>query len=224
MAITTQAELITHLKFLSGQSNLEEADSVRLLNVASDDYVVLQITSDGTWQGGDTSNDGLSRATTTLSTGAVKLSLNAEHLVIREVTLTTSGGVESVLEPFDQSQEQRVDPLSTSQSRPTQYDYEEGHLRFNAYADEDYTVRIHYSRPNKELVVGGDDAVVGIPSIHTEYLVLHAMHRLGFRTSDEARAQVRQELAVWERKIKDYYGRRDEDSKNIIKGRNKVIT
>lgn len=222
--MNTQSELIAHLKFLSGQDNLSETNAVRLLNIAGDEYTELMLTSDGTWQASDTSQDGLSRATATIAINKVKVSLNAEHLVIRQVSLIDSDGNESVLKEFDQAKENRVAPKSTETGKPTEYDYEEGHLRFNTYTDGEYTIKILYSKALKALEVGNSTQVVGIPSIHTEFLVLHAMYKLGFRTGDTAIAAVRNELELWKRRITKHYSRRNEDTQTQVKSRLNVIT
>lgn len=224
MAINTQSELITHLKYLTGQDNLNDADARRLLNFALDDYTYIAITSDGNWQWDDSSNTDIPRATATLAANQVKLELPVTFLAIQQVTITDSTGNINVIEPYDQAKRQQAVPRTQDTGQPNRYDYMGGYMYFDAYADQDYTVTVHYSRPAIHLEADNDSQVVGIPTIHTEYLVFHAAHRLGIRNADNSLVQFRNEMVEMERKIRDFYGKRDEDTPKRIRAINKVIT
>ena len=221
MAQNTQSELVAHLRFLAGQNttSLTTADAVTLLNYAIDDYSYIAMTADGLWQVDDTEDSGVSRATASLTANQNSISLNIEHLQISFIELEDSDGNKYRLEPYDLRKSKHTTPDTTSTSKPTRYDYYGGVLYFDSFTDAAYTIRMFYTRPFNHLTDAGTTTEVGIPSIHSEYLVLHALARLGLRTADENRVQVRQEVDLFEERIRDFYSHRDEDNEermNIV--------
>jgi hypothetical protein len=223
MAINTQRDLVAHLKFLTGQDALSNADAARLLNFGLDSYTQLAITSDGNWQTDGLGQSDVSRATATLATGETKLQLKADFITVSQVTID-DGDDTSTLTPYDQEKRRHPVPRTDDTGVPSMYDLYGQHIYFNTYADDDYDVTIHYSRPFVHLEAGNDNQEVGIPIIHTEYPVFFAAYRLMVRNNDPSATQVRNELIDMERKVKDYFARRDEDSPRRLKVRNKVIT
>lgn len=222
MAINTQSELIDHLRFMAGESSnsLTETDAVRLLNFAIDHYSYLAITKDGLWQVDDTEDSEISRATGTLAANKAVMALTDQFLTLSYVEIEDpTPGDKWRLKTADRRFDGDTTVKSTNTGRPTTYDFYGGQLYFNKYADQAYTVRAFYSRPFNHLAVGSSSQQVGIPSIHTEYLVMYALHRAGLRSGDESREQVRRELQFMERDIMDFYGRRDEDREQKIIGK-----
>lgn len=222
MAINTQSQLIDHLRFLSGTrtNSLTDADARRLLNFAIDHYSHIAMTSDGKWQVDDSQNTDQPIATTTLSATKNQLELQPAFLSIHWVEIEDGSGNKHRVRPHDRRFAEQTTPQSSKTGRPQFYDYNGGILTFDRYADTSYTVRVFFTRAFSHLTSdGGDSQTVGVPTIHTEYLVMYAMHRLGLKTADENRAQVRQELEQMERDIRVFYGRRDEDTENRIIGR-----
>lgn len=218
MALNTQSALITQLKYLSGQDNLSDADAVRLLNYALDDYTHLAINSDGKWQVDDTEEEDVSRATTTLAANENKVSFSSDFLKVSFVEIE-DGTDKLRLLPYDLRFEKETTPRTDNTGRPDRYDYYGGVMYFDRYADKAYTVRVFFSRPFTHLTTENTSQVIGIPSIHCEYLVFHAMHRLALRNSDSSRAQIRQELMELEQRVQDFYRRRDEDGGTFIRGK-----
>lgn len=214
MAINTQSELVSHLRFLAGESSnsLTTEEAVRLLNFGLDRYSYIALTSDGRWQFDDTENTDVPRASATLSSGEISMPLNSTHLGIRFIEVTDSDGNKYRLSPFDRTLEDGPTPKTTDTGQPSKYDYEAGVLYFDRYSDASYTVTIHFNRSASHLTTANTTQVVGIPTIHTEYIVLFALHRLGFRTGNENRTQLRQELVELERSIQDDLSNRNEDT------------
>lgn len=214
MAINTQAELVNHLRFLSGDNStsLTTADAVSLLNFGIDQYSYLAITSDGRWQFDDTENTDVPRASVTLNSGEVAIPFASTHLTIRFAEITDAEGNKARLDTFDRRDSGYTTPKTTDTGQPSAYNYEAGVMYFDVYANANYTVTIHFSRVATHFTEANTTQVLGIPSIHTEYIVLHALHRLSLRTGNENRAVVRNELEQMEKDIEDFYGRRDEDT------------
>lgn len=217
--MNTQSELIEHLRFMGGDNatSLPTSDAVRLLNFALDRYSYLAITTDGRWQFDDTENTDLPRASITLSAGDIAVPLNATHLTIRFAELTDASGNKTRLKTFDRRGVDTVTPRTTDTGQPYAYDYEAGVLYFDQYVDDTYTLTIHFSRAATHLTTDNTTQVVGIPTIHTEYLVLYAAYRNSFRTNDEHRPQLREEVEQMEQDVRDFYGRRDEDTPAQLK-------
>lgn len=214
MAINTQTELVSHLRFLAGanSTSLPTADAVTLLNFGIDRYSYLAITSDGRWQFDDTSNADVPRASVTLKSGRIAVPLKAAHLTIRFAEITDSEGNKTRLKTFDRRALNYSTPKTTDTGQPTGYNYEAGVLYFDVYADGDYTITIHFSRAANHLTAADTTQVLGIPSIHTNFIVLYALYQLGLKTGNEHRSTIRNDIQIAEKDIEDFFGRRDEDT------------
>lgn len=222
--MNTQSEQISHLKYLTGQTNLQEVDAVRMLNLGLDHYTYLAITSDGNWQFDGSEQSDVPRATTTLSTGEVNLQLPTDLLAIAQVTIINSDGNKNVIRPYDQNKRLYPTPKSTDTGTPSAYDLEGRTIYFNAYANEDYTVEVKYSRKPVRLEVGNSTQVLGIPSIHMEYPTLFAATRVGMGLSDTTLVAYRDSLEKMEKEIRRYFDKRDEDTPKRLRAFNRVIT
>lgn len=212
MAQNSTRQLIDHLKFLSGQDSLTDAQAATLLNYGIDSYTQLAITTDGKAQVDDAEEDDVSRATATLSSGSNKVNIGADFISWSFVEIEDADGNKTRLTPYDLRYSEETTPSSTVTSKPSRYDYYGGVFYFDTYADQAYTIRALYSRAFTHLDADTPSQVLGIPSIHAEYPVMHALYRLSLRTADEHRSQVRNELVDMERKIADFYRERDEDT------------
>ena len=219
MEHNTQSELITQLRFLSGDNStsLPELDAVRLLNFGLDSYSYIALTADGIWQVDDNQATDTPRATASLTAGLGSLKLNGNMLRVHYVEIVSPAGVVSRLTPFDKrfAEANRV----TTTGAPTQYDLESNRLYFDKTADQTYTVYIYYSRPFTHLDVGAPSVIVGIPTVHIEYPILFALARLGLRTSANNSVPARNELVVLEKQIRDFYRSRDEDTESKFIGK-----
>lgn len=222
--MNTQSEQIKHLKYLTGQTNLSESDAIRLLNLGLDHYTYLSIASDGNWQFDGSEHANVPRATTTLATGEVKLQLPTDLLAIAQVTIINSDGNKNVIRPYDQQKRLYPTPKDTDTGTPSAYDLEGQVIYFNAYANEDYTVEVKYSRSPVKLLEGEPDQVLGIPSLHAEYPVLFAATRVGISKSDSAYSAIRDSYMKMEKEVKRFFDKRDEDTPKRLRAFNRVIT
>jgi hypothetical protein len=220
MAQNNVTDTIAQIKFLTGQTNLSNADAVRLINYASDKYTYLAISADGKAQVDDSGNDDdINRATTTLSSGTYKVRLGGDFLTWQYVEIEDSNGTRHRLKPYDQRFQEEVTPSSANTGRPKRYDYYGGVFYFDTYADQDYTIRAHYSRAFNHVSTDDLTATIGIPSHHAEYPALHASSRLTLANNDPSHSRLRDEVTLMERDITDFYRTRDEDMPQVLQAK-----
>lgn len=219
MAQNNVTDTIAQIKFLTGQTNLSNDDACRLINYALDKYTYLSITTDGKAQVDDSENADQSRATTTLEANTNKVALGGDFLSWQYVEIEDGTGNRYRLAPYDQRFEEQTTPQSTNTGRPKRYDYYGGVFYFDVYADQDYTIRAHYSRAFNHVSTSDLTATIGIPSIHAEYPALHASARLALARNDSNYSRLRDEVTLMERDIVDFYRVRDEDMPQILQAK-----
>jgi len=217
--MATVSSTIEHIKDLTGQTNLSNAKGVRLINYALDKYTYLALTTDGKAQIDDSGNDDVNRAIATLQAGTNKVQMGADFIMWSFVEIEDSAGNKWRLTPYDQRFEEKTTPSPANTGRPKQYDSYGGLFYFDVYADQDYTIRAHYSRAFNHVSVDNLTATIGIPSIHAEYPALFAAGRVGMGNSDSAFSAIRAEQTLMEREIVDFYRVRDEDMPQILQAK-----
>lgn len=223
--MNTIQDLITHLKFISGQDSLRDADAVRLFNFAADDYSYIALTSSGRWKMDATTHknsDGNKTypiTTATLEAGEESIPLETDFLMINQV-LVDQNGKDVVLAPIDtrDSKDHALRTVYNTAGVPKKYDYNAHSLFIYPASDKNRTIKVAYSRAIPHFSTDDLTVNIGIPRIHEEYLVLHATHRLGLRTNDPNRVQVRNELAESEARVRDFFSKRDQDTPRRLKG------
>ncbi len=220
MAINTQAELIEDLREVMGESStsLPDARAIRNLNYGFNNYSSVAMGSDHNNQMGDTqwkesSVKKVPIATATLSQNKDSVTLKEEFLGINFLELEAADGSKSTPTVSDRKLIGTT-PNLTDIGRPTEYDYFAHVFYFDRYADQDYTLRVFYTRAFEHLVEGDPNQIIGIPWIHSEYIVLYAAHRLGFRTSDTNLVPIERRLEKFESQIETYWS--DQTNKTEI--------
>ncbi len=217
--MATVSTTIEHIKDLTGQTNLSNAKACRLINYALDKYTYLALTTDGKAQIDDSGNDDVNRATATLSAGTNKVQMGADFIMWSFVEIEDSAGNKWRLTPYDQRFEEKTTPSPANTGRPKQYDAYGGLFYFDVYADQDYTIRAHYSRAFNHVSTDNLTAQIGIPSIHAEYLAMFAAGRVGMGNKDATFSAIRAEQTQMEREIVDFYRVRDEDMPQILQAK-----
>lgn len=218
MENNTIQTLVDHLKFLSGSDTLTDEQAIRLLNFAVDDYSYIAITSSGRAKFDANTNSTYPRATTTLSSGSVEI--DNTFLAVNKVKITVNGK-KVVLQPLD-SRDYKDTDLSAEFSGtgvPKYYDWDANGIFVYPTPDTSYTMEIEYTRAHPRYSTSSMTASVGIPSIHEEYLVIHALHKLAVRNVDTTtRAEMRNEKENFEKRIRDFYSKRDQDTVQQLTG------
>lgn len=225
----TASDLYTHLKFITGQDSLSTADANRLFKYAIDDYSFHAMVADGVHKFDDITHENNSGDATypisssTVSPTVYKVPLDATFLMLDRVTITVDG-TEKPLKAIDRRDYKDTDLLEVfgTSGRPTAYDYDAHGIEVFPHPDKEYTITTYYSRAAKYIDVTDDTEELGIPRIHHYYLILHSARQLGFRTIDQNRVDIRNELDTWEGargKIHSYYSKRDEDRPKRVRGK-----
>lgn len=217
MSYTTAQSVIDQAKYLTGKTNLSDADALRLLALALNEYSYIALTTDGKAQVDDSEEPDTSRASTTLSSGANKVRIGTDFLTWSFVEVEDANGKRHRLTPFDQRFNEETTTVSTKTGRPRQYDFYGGVFYFDTYADQDYTVRAHYGRAFTHPT--SLSATLGIPSIHVEYLAKHIAANLALASNDPSYTQLRNEQEMSKRQVEDFYRVRDEDMPQVLAGK-----
>lgn len=223
--MNTIDDLITHLKFITGQDSLRDADAVRLFNFAGDDYSYIALTSSGRWKFDATTHVNASDnktypiASATLGANETSIPLETDQIMINQVLIDVNGKDE-VLHPID-VRDNKDHALRTTYSTagiPKYYDYDAHSLFVYPASSTARTLKILYSRAIPYFTASDLTVNIGIPRIHEEYLVLHAAHRLTLMTNDPNRVQIKNELLESEAKVRDFFSKRDQDTPRRMKG------
>lgn len=218
MQTNTVQTLIDSVKDLTGLTNLSTAKAIRALNFGVDDYSRLTILASGKWRQDSTNHGNVSRITTTLSSGATKLSLPAELIAIRQVEVLQEGKY-LIVEPTDVHEHPDY-PLSSKYSEsglPKYYDYDSSHLYFYPTSDEARTVRVTYSRAHPRFDTGNLSQDTGVLQIDEEYVVLYAADYCAVGASDSARVAIAQKLADKKRDVMNTFSNLDQDTPRRLK-------
>ena len=230
MAVTfndtsTLQGLVQHLRFISGQDSLKIEDATRLLNFALDDYAYIALTSSGRWKFDDlthTNNDGdetFNIATGTLSADEASMPLESSFLMINQVQIQIDGKWQ-VVEPVDvrDSKEEVLAQTYSVNGKPRKYDYDAHSLFFYPKSDAARTVKILYSRASPYFSTSDTTATIGIPRIHHRYLALNAAYQLSERTNDRSGDRMFRSLQLEERRVRDFFSKRDQDTPRKLQG------
>lgn len=225
-----------HLKYITGQDNLRTADGIRILNFGVNDYSGIAMEVDGRWKFDDTRNTDKPTGYTAIVSGRSTYVLDRSFLKIEQVHIKVDGKWR-VLAQTDRREYRDVpaDQVHNTPGTPREYDFDGQTLSlFPApnWSDggdltdtDNLSLRVLYKRP--AVLITSLDQAIGIPSTHLYYLVLHGARQLGFRTIDNNRTDVRDELVKWEGseidgrmvggKIRAFFSSRDEDRPRRIK-------
>ena len=228
----TAKDLNDHLKFLTGQENLSDANANRLFKYAADDYSSIAMGTDGVQKFDDRSHDTYPISTSTVSATNPKIELDKSFLQMDRVTVTLLDGTERPLKAIDRRDHKDTTLLEVyGTGTPTAYDVDGNGLEVFPHPLEDYPVTVFFTRAAKYLDVTDDINEIGLPRTHHYYFILHACRQLGFRTLDANRVDISQELIKWEGndssgrmsggRIRDYYSNRDEDRPRRIRVKNR---
>jgi hypothetical protein len=229
----TITQLIYDLKFITGQDSLSDADAIRLFNYAKDRYSGIAIEASGRWKFHDTTHEDADGdntypiATATLNANEESIPLESDFLMINQVQIYEDGKYR-VVHPIDtrDSKDNVLGATYATNGTPEYYDYDAHSLFIYPRSNTARTIKVLYSKAGKHFTTSELNAYSGIPSVHDEYLVVYAGHKLGFKLSDTARVDFRNELAKWEGAdglsggiIRNFYSKRDQDTPRRLKAK-----
>lgn len=224
---TNSQGLIQHIEFLTGQANLDTGDLARLVNFGLDKYSHIAITGDGRWKFDDTTNTDFPRATANLTSGQQDYELETGYLIIERVEVKNEEGDWRKLTAIDQRDVSgALDEFHETDGDPMYYDVEGSSILL--YPAPDYTqatsLKVYFKRPAVHFDKTDTTSAIGIPSVHAEYLALHAAYNIALKLNLKNRNQLREEMVAFEQMIREFFAMRDDDKPLQIRGRMNVIT
>lgn len=208
-----------HTKFISGQDSLAIKDFTRLANYALDDYSYLAMTSSGKWKFDDTTLTTHPSATRSTVAGQRDYDLDITFLTVDAVHILVDGKYKKLKNIDRTSREQPLTSVFSEQGTPDYFDFDGNSIFLHPAPEKAYTMKVFFSRAITYFDITDTTATIGIPRIHHEYISLHASHRLTLRTNDPNRVQLRDELFQFEKKIRDFYSKRDMTTPRTLKGK-----
>lgn len=234
--MSTYQTAFDQLKFITGQDNLSSSDGMRILNFALDAYSAIAMESQGRWKFADSSRDSLERSYTAAVAGQTPYPLDEAFLKIDGVQVKIDGKWRGLRQADRREhKETPLDELYSAPGTPEVYDFDgDSFFLYPApsWSDsgdledtDNLSIRTLHTRAAEHVTALSQS--IGIPLFHLEYLALHGARQLGFRTVEEGRTDVRDELVKWEGtaingrmkggKIRAFYGSRDEDRPRVLK-------
>lgn len=222
MQTNTVQTLIDYVKDITGQTEASDAKIVRALNFATDHYSYLKITAGGRWKWDSPNQSGQSRATATLSGGTLSFSdfsadVEAGILAIQHVE-AQEGGKYYTVKPIDQKDSgEPLDTVYDTAGVPLYYDIEGRTLNFYPSTNTGRTVRLTFSRVHPRYSTDSLDADTGVDPVHDEYIALYAADRIMLGTNDPNRNNIKNELLLFEREIRDLSDKQDQDTPRLLR-------
>ena len=211
MQTNTVQTLIEYVKDLSGQDNASDAKIIRALNFGVDDYSRQRILCSKRFTPDSTLHGNIARVTTTLSGSKLSLTSIPDLIGIRQVEVSVNGQYE-VIEPIDiQDESESLDKVYGGTGTPKVYDVRSNHLYFYPTPSSGLTVRVEYTRNHPRFSADNLTQEVGVLNVDEEYIALFAADRIMIGTNDPSRTQIRQELEIKKKEMKQTFANLDQD-------------
>ena len=236
--------LYEHTKFLTGQTNLLIEDFTRLANFAGDDYTSIAISVDGRVKFADSNRTDNETGYAQVTAGENNVELDISFLQINRVEIKDPvTGKYRVVTPIDERdhKDESLETRYETNGTPLEYDWDGSIMKLYPAPDfsdsGDNTViannslKVEATRPTEYFSTSDTTKTIGIPRVHHEYIALKASQKVMFGSNDPSVGSVERELIKWEGKevngvmsggkIREYYGKRDENTSRRIKSKRK---
>jgi len=188
------------------------------LNRALDSAVSLIRQAEGRWQWQDT-NDSTApySSTTTITSGTNQIVIDPTYERVQRVAIKAPGATYfTKLIPFDVADPKCLDMYNTAQTGvPTHYDKMGKY--FILYPTPNYTqansFQVFYEQGPSYFTTADTTKAPGIEPLFHRYLSLSAAYDYAMINLTKVAGTIRQEMALMEKKIQDFYAHRDKDDK-----------
>lgn len=224
--MSTYQKALDKIKFLSGQSNITDAEGINVLDMALDDYTDIAIKADSAVKFDDDGNEDQPIAYKAVVSSQHAYNVDISFLQRDQVHIKYDG-TWHVLEPVD-SREYKNKPLEAMYStpgKPKYYDADGQTLKLYPAPDwsdsgdltdtDNLSLKVRHTRPANYVSNLAD--TLGIPRPHINYLVWHGVHQLMVKTNDPGLVEARNERDRQARQVKDHFTLRDEDRTRLIR-------
>jgi hypothetical protein len=197
-------------------------------NLAMDDYLAIALQASGTWQFDDSNHTDYPIITTNLVSGQRDYSFTTDQtgnliLDIYKVLVLQSatGTVYSELYPTDQQSEPRATGYTDGQNitgTPTTYDKTANGIFLDAIPGYNATngLKVYINRETSYFTSSDTTKKPGVPGLHHKYFALKPAMDYARRNNLANVQRIEIEVAKMERDIKEYFGRREKDTRNQL--------
>jgi hypothetical protein len=197
-------------------------------NLALDDYTAIALQASGTWQFDDSNQTDYPIITTNLVSGQRDYSFTTDEggnliLDIYKVLVLQSatGTVYSELFPVDQQSDYDATGFTDGQNitgTPTTYDKTANGIFLDAIPGYNATkgLKVYINRESSYFTYSDTTKKPGVPGLHHKYFALKPALDYARRNNLATLPRLEQEVAKMERDIKEYFGRREKDTRNIL--------
>jgi hypothetical protein len=207
----------------TGDYNIK--DYARNANRALDRAVQIIITADGTWQFDDNNQTDMPWATADLVASQNDYTIASTHLEITRVEAKDSDGNWTKLQPFDQTElySSSLTDFNSTDGKPMYYDkIGESIMVYPApAAGVTGGLKVWFTRPPSYFSADGTDTTTepGFASIFHRYISICASYDFASIKGFQIAATLREQKALMEEEMRNFYSRRAKDEKITIKAR-----
>lgn len=197
-------------------------------NLSLDDYTAMAIQASGTWQFDDSNQTDYPILTTNLVSGQRDYSFTTDGssnliLDIYKVLVLQSatGTVYSELYPVDQQSDMNVQGFTDGQNTtgtPVLYDKTANAIFLDPIPGYNATngLKILINREASYFTSSDTTKKPGVPGLHHKYFALRPALDYARRNTLAILPRLENEVAKMEQSIKEYFGRREKDERNVL--------
>lgn len=211
MVQNTVQTLIDYVKDLTGLTNASDAKIVRALNFGVDDYSRQRVLSSKRFTPDSTNHGNIARVTATATNGTLSLDELEELIGIRQVEVLVGGSYQIVESSDIKDESMPLDTLYAGTGAPQVYDIRSNTLYLYPAPSGSMTIRLEYTRNHPRFTTDNLSQNVGVLNIDDEYVAMFAADRLMIGSNDPSRTQIRNELEMKKKEMKQTFGNLDQD-------------
>lgn len=199
------------------------------INLALDKALTIIFRAGGTWQFDDANHTDYPIITTDLVASQRDYSFTEDGnsnliLDIYKVFVANADGVYNEVHPVDVQSESNTQPFTDGQNAegtPYRYDKTGNGIFLDPIPDyaETAGLKIYINREGSYFTTADTTKKPGIAGLFHEYLVLRPAYQYAYRNGLSNAGVLQDEMLRMEDAMRKYYGRRERDVRNTLKGR-----
>ena len=203
-------------------------DFIAGVNLAMDDYVAIAIQASGTWQYDDSNHTGYPIIKTNLVQGQRDYTFTTDEqgnliLDIQRVLILGEDDTEyQECYSVDAQSEYEARDIygeSTAEGAPYRYDKTANGFFLDPTPGYNKTngLKVYINREGSYFTTSDTTKKPGVPGLHHKYFALKPALDYARRKRITTESSLRNEVQLMEQAIKDYFGMREKDKRNILK-------
>lgn len=185
-------------------------------NLSLDDFKVIELTADGTWQSDDSNYTDFDIIKTNIVSGQADYTWTTDDngayiLEVLHVRIADASGNFRDIDPVDASN--HLSFSNTTSGAPTRYDKRGNALILDPVPDYNYTngIEMYISRENQYFATTDTTKRAGIPGLFHKYLYLKPAYEFASREGHRNLAVIQDKILRLENDIREYYSFRNGD-------------